>query len=485
MNTIFFIFVKKRAVMQKCFAPCLLVLTLLTAPGMSARAEGEEAFAAVSREEAGAAAGPEQTEDGALAEELESEELYEMKASLGFGLEYNDNIDNSANNQMTDFITHIRPSFSFKRLGGRIEADITYRGDYEFYLQSKDTEEYRHYINALVTGELAENLFFLSVHEDMSQIYRDVSRGEVMDDETLDDLVNRNRFTVSPFFTLRPSERTNLRLGYDFTDIRYSKGQDSGSPKPVSFSNDQYDFNYKKSQSHTVYLHMDHELSDRATFYSGATMTRWIDDNSENLTDQSFNRYTVYLGGAYAFSEDLMFSIKAGPSITEPDEQPSQTRPFVETDLSYVLGRSIFSAFYNTTYEDNPETGGSTRKDSYGVKWHKEFDRSHLTASISYSTFEDEIKTEGQSRNRANTYRPGISYTYDLSERLSCFMRYSATLYERHVEGDHRHYGSYGIKYELSPNDSIGLSHHIRYTDAYRDDSFYTNRVMLDFTHTF
>lgn len=418
---------------------------------------------------------------------FESENIYEMNAALSLGLEYNDNIDEKAHNKTSDMITHVRPSFGFRRIGGRIGADIDYRGDYLFYLQGNDTEEYRHYIDATVTGELVQNLFFLSVNENMQQVYRDISRGEVGDDETTNDLVNRNRLTVSPHFRLRPSERTRLLIGYDFTDVRYSKGlDDDENPRPVSFNRDQYNFNSKKSQQHTVYLQLNHELSDRAVMFTGGSMTRWIDDNEENLTDQSFYRYLAYIGGSYALSEDLSATVKAGPSFSVPDKGSTETRPFVEAALTYAIGRSTFNAFYTTTYEDDADTGSSTQKTQYGFHWNKAFDRSRFFAGFSYNTYEDEVENSRRTQNQGgDTYTPSLRYTYDLSDRLSAFIGYSATLYEDHEKGDHRHDGSYGITYELSGKDKLGLSHRIKYTDVYEGDSYSVNRVMLDFTHIF
>lgn len=418
--------------------------------------------------------------------EPEAEEVYEMNISVTAGLEYNDNIDNQAHNKKSDLITRVQPFFVFKRLGGRITADINYRGNYLFYMQGRDTEEYRHYINATVTGELVENLFFLSIKESMDQVYRDVSLGEVEDEESLNDLINKNRLIISPHFKLRPSERTNLTIGYDFVDLRYSKGIGDEYPKPFAFNSEMYNFNYKKSQSHTVYLQLSHELSERATLFTGGNVTRWIDNDIEdNDIDQSYYRYTIYAGGLYQFSENLSLSVKAGPSFSSPDEQASKTKPFIEANLLYAIGRSTFDIFYKTTYEDNSDTGGSTQKDQYGIRWNKEFDRSNLVTSLSYSTYEDGVERSRRSNDRGDTIRPSIGYTYELSDRLSSFIRYHSTLYVDEEKGNNRHYGRYGIRYELSPKDNLALSHQIRYTDVYNGDSYYTNKVMLDFTHRF
>ncbi len=435
---------------------------------------------------------------GGEAESVEA--VYEMQLSLGTGIEYNDNINDTSKNKTTDFIGHIKPSFYFSREGGRLKADIQYRGDYLFYLMDKDSEEYRHYLDASFTGELVENLFFLTVTESMKQVYDNVTRGDVIDDDYRDQ-VNRNRFTVSPRFAFKPTDRTDLSFGYMFTDTRYSKDYSGTNPKFLSLNSDQYDFNYNKNQDHSVFARVNHELSERAIVWTGVDVVRRIDNSRRSRRnifenwdwmpefyvddgkDMSFYRYMVYVGGQYEFSEDLSARFRVGPSYNKPDEGDTSLRPFIEADVAYAVGRSVFGAAYNTIYEDDVYSGASIRQNQYRIFWNKEFDRARLTTSFSYSTYSEEI---GNSSSRVNNFKPALNLTYDLTDRLSSFARYSAIIYEKRDEGADRQYFTYGLRYALGEESSLQLSHGIRHTEPYgQRGAYFVNRVMIELTHRF
>ena len=433
--------------------------------------------------------------------ESESEALYELKLSLGTGLEYNDNINDSSTRKTTDFISHIKPTLYFSREGGRLKADIQYRGDYQFYLMDKRSEEYRHYLDASFRGELVENLLFLTVTESMKQVYGDVTRGEVLDDDSSRDTVNRNRFTVSPYLALKPTDRTDLSLGYAFTDTRYSRNYSGSSPSFISLNSDQYDFNYNKNQNHNVFARVNHELTDRAIVWTGVDVTRRIDTGrsgdrmlpeywdlapdfyEDEERDLSFYRYMVYVGGQYEFSENLSARLRVGPSYNRPDEGDATLRPFIEMDVTYTDEINQFGIAHNTLYEDDIYSGASIRQSQYRAWWDRTFDRAKLTTSFSYSTYSDEV---GSSSSRSNNFKPSLRWTYDLTDRLSYFTQYSMIFYEKKDEGANRHYLSYGLRYALGEDSVLRLSHMIRHTDSQRSrDAYWVNRVMVELTHQF
>ncbi len=424
--------------------------------------------------------------DSELAEsDTGSDSIYEFKASIGTGFEYNDNINDDANDRVTAFMTHIRPSFSFARLGGRITANINYAGDYTFYLGEKSEPEYIHNIDATVSAEIIQNLFFLDISENMSQVYDNVTKGEFQEGDSLDDAQNRNTFTISPYLSLRPSERANITLGYTFTDTRYSPAQNSKTPSFLSLNGEQYDFSYNVNQSHTGHIKLNYELSERASMYTGGSVTRIIyeDDEETNTT-----RYNFYVGGSYAFSENLKASLEMGPTYSTDDANNSSLSPYVQASLNYNIGRSSFSLSYNTSFEDDPESGDVVHKSSYSFNWRKQYERTRLQVGMAYNTFDTEFGDEASSTSdseQGNTISPIVSLDYELTPRLSTFIKYNGNIYENHKLGEHTHSGSYGLKYQLSDSSTIGLSHRISYTIPYEEDAYINNQVMLDFSYTF
>ncbi len=408
---------------------------------------------------------------------------YELNASIGIGFEYNDNVDNTASNKITSFINTISPQFTFVREGERLKADFTYRGNYEFYLKNNLDPEYSHYLNTSVSANIVEDLFFLDISENMQQVYEDITLGEFVENENDESTRNRNIFTVSPYFTLYPTSRTMLTLGYSFTDTRYSLDPVNQTPSFLSVDSDQYDFRYNVNQRHNFFARLNHELSNKATLYSGASYTLEKHDDKEN-TD--ITRYNFYIGASYQITENLSASLEVGPNYSVPDTGDASLSPYVQASLNYAIGRSVFSFAYNTSFEDDFEAGETVSKSNYSFNFKKQFDRSTLNLGIAYNTYDSAIsyRVGEVSEEQGNTISPTVRFDYSLTPRASIFFHYSGQIYEDRNLGDNTHTGYYGVRYELSENSDIGLSHRVRYVNANDTDSYYTNQIMLDFTYS-
>ncbi len=415
---------------------------------------------------------------------MKSDSIYEFTAAISTGFEYSDNVENSANDTFSAFMTHIRPSFSFQRLGGRITADISYAGKYTFYLQEKSDPDYVHTIDASVTAEVVKNFFFINISESMEQIYEDITRGEFQEGDSDEDTRNRNVITIAPYISLQPTQRTNLTVGYTFTDTRYSESPTGKTPSFLSIDGEQYNFIHDVNQSHNGYFKVNHELSERASIYTGGGVTRTIYQDTE---ETDITRYTLYVGGAYAFSEDLSASIEIGPNYSVADSGDTGFSPYVNASLNYAVGRSVFSLSYKTSFEDDPEENTSVLKSSYDFSWAKSYDRTKISMGIAYNTFETEVDSSnvGENQEEGNTISPRVSLNYELTDRLTTFLNYSGTFYEDHSLGDHKHTGSYGLRYALSENSNVSLTHRIFYTIPQTDSSYWTNQVSVDLAYTF
>ena len=214
-----------------------------------------------------------------------------FEAGIGFGGEYNDNVRETAHNKKTDFITHIKPTLSFSHQGGRITLTGTYRGDYQFYTQGNAQDDYMHYLNLSLSAEVVENLFFIDVMEDLQPVYTNPARGDVIEGDTMMDMVNRNTFVVSPYFRLHFSDRTNARFGYRFTDLRYSEGE--GRHTFIPGLDGEYDFNSRVSLQHALFAEINHALTDRLSLTAGMDVVRYdVEKTRPDEDDQSLTRYS-------------------------------------------------------------------------------------------------------------------------------------------------------------------------------------------------
>ncbi len=424
-----------------------------------------------------------------FADELEtsllgSDPVYEVNAGIGIGFEYTDNKDDESTNQQSAFINHIYPTFSFKREGSRLSANLAYSGDYSIYLQDDIDPEFSHTLDASLTATVIENVFFVTASESMQQIYESLALNELEISADAGDERNQNVITLSPYFSLNPTERTNITFGYTFTDTRYSLGEASENASFLSFNDEQYDFSYNVNQAHNGYFSLNHELTDRASFRMGGAYTRTNYDD-EDETDST--QYNFYLGGSYEFSENFLANFEVGPNYSRTDDGHSSLSPYAQISLNYTLGRSVFSLSYNTSIEDDFDAGKTVNQSSYAISWAKSFDRTQINLGFSYNTYDTQISYAQITdvEEESNTFVPYISFNHELTPRARIFASYNAVISEDKTIGDDTHTASYGLSYDLSEQSTLSLSHSFLYTMPHDEDDYYTNRVMIDLSYRF
>ncbi len=396
----------------------------------------------------------------------------EGTAGIGLAGEFNDNVNESSSGKEADFITHIKPSLSIRHQGGRVLLSASYRGDYQLPMAGKRDEEYFHYLNASILGEIVENLFFLDLREDFQPVYAEAGRGDVIEGDTLQNLVDRNQFSVSPYFMLNFSERSNLRTGYRFIDMRYSEGYDTRGDLLPGFAND---FSSKVSQRHSLFADYAHELSERASLNAGVEAMRLEVQEEAYTPDQDMYRAVAYVGGTWEMAEGVIGSLRFGPNYVVPDQGDSSVKPYVLASLTWDIGRSQFGLSFNVDYTDDPQTGGNYQYTTANAWWRKTFDRSSLRLSAGYNSYEN---AEGPS---SDYFRPALTFSYELSPRLNFFSTITAEVCTGDTNDSDRYYTSTGLKYLLSEESWLSLSYISKSERNMRNSGDYdVNRAMLE-----
>ena len=396
-----------------------------------------------------------------------------FEAGIGFGGEYNDNVGETAHNKKTDFITHIKPTLSFSHQGGRITLTGTYRGDYQFYTQGNAQDDYMHYLNLSLSAEVVENLFFIDVMEDLQPVYTNPARGDVIEGDTMMDMVNRNTFVVSPYFRLHFSDRTDARFGYRFTDLRYSEGK--GRHTFIPGLDGEYDFNSRVSLQHALFAEINHALTDRLSLTAGMDVIRYdVEKTRPGEDDQSLTRYRAYAGGTWEAAEDVVVKVQGGPSYSVRDKGDSKMQPYLNSSVTWQVGNSEFGLSYDIDYYDDPRTGGNNQRTSYGGWWRKSFDRSELRLGLAYNSYDRDDSTD-------EYLRPSFSYRYDLTERLKATVSGTAELSQGSSQYGDTYYANAGLQYELDEKSWIGITYRRKTVDSASNGRAYDiNRVMLE-----
>lgn len=404
---------------------------------------------------------------------------YELRAGIGFAAEYDDNVKETASNRKADFISHVKPQLTLLREGGRLRTDISYRGDYRYYANGNEPDDYSHYLKASLFGEVWENLFFVNIVEDLQPVYRDATRGDIVESDSTRDFVNRNRFTVSPYFRLEPGERTTVTAGYAFTDTRYNEDRNARSSFLPSRKAG-YSYNSRKNRQHNFFVAAEREMTEKLSCTAGVDILLRTSDEERDEKESTLTRYQAYVGGRYEASEDVTLSARAGPAYSSPKNGDARFRPFIDASMAYTPGRTEFTLGYSTDYEDDPDTGESLRRQTYSASAARTFDRASLRLGISRNRYERETGGRSDDDSERKALRPFVFFTYDLSERLSFSARYYANIYENASSGETVHFVSYGPRYLFDEERWVGLTHSVKTGDPRGERSYHVNKVSVE-----
>lgn len=402
------------------------------------------------------------------------------QATFGLGSEYNDNVTETRNGK-GDIVNHVMPGLRYQYEAERVTAKIDYKGDYSYHLMGEAPDNYSHTLDARALLEVVEDRFFLDISENLRPVYRQATRGDLIEGDTRRDQTDQNVFAVSPYFSFRPSERTSLKTGYRFSDIRYADEAQPGSGSRTwlpGWSSGESSMNRNVKQQHDLFGDLEHELSGTVTMLAGYEMTR-----QEAETQQDFYRHRAYVGARYEYAEKSMLRVRTGPMVTETDDGESSARLYYSADLSHALGRQTLTLSSERDYTDDPETGKSILRNlnSAGISFL--FDRSTLNLTLGYAEYESSLQGGGN-----KFWRPGINCTYELTDRLKANAGINAELdagSSSTVTSD-RYYLSTGLHYDLTEAAWLALTYRYKAVDSSDSgSSFAVNRIMLEWGMTF
>jgi hypothetical protein len=194
---------------------------------------------------------------------MHAEARMEITPSITVSGEYNDNVNETRRDTEDDFILILTPGVALTYEARRLDLDLAYTLSYYDYLNDTRGSETAHRLSAFSEIRLTENMVRLELRDTYSQVYRDRTRGEVLEGETLRDQIDQNIFVASPYLNLRPADRTTLRTGYRYTDIWY-RGDDGTD-----------------SQAHTLFADLGYELTARTGLTAAYSYTDLESDDGD------------------------------------------------------------------------------------------------------------------------------------------------------------------------------------------------------------
>lgn len=382
------------------------------------------------------------------------------KASLSVGEEYNDNTGEEKNGK-DDFITTVRPSLSYAREGERLQFQSAYRGDYRYYAKNTEDEEFNHNLNVHALLDAWENFLFLDLTDTYRLVNEDRTRGDALEDDSTQDLVQQNTFTFSPYITPRFGERGLAKIGYAYSNIWYD------------------DSDKDSKNIHRGFVDGDYELTDRISLLSGYSYTQELSD------DETLHRHIAYLGGRYAYAESGSVFLKIGPQYTRyQDRDTSSTSVYWDAGLDHDFGAVQLNFSSGITFDDDPDTG-QTYERRYGtLRLSKVWERTKASVFATLEDYEENsgVEDDGESVRRTVF---GLNISHEITARLTGTLGLSHD-FDDSDENTKRWYANLGLNYALS--EKLNLGGWYRFKDSRSDDEdeeFRVNRVGIQLTYLF
>ncbi|MGX7949446.1 TIGR03016 family PEP-CTERM system-associated outer membrane protein [Oleidesulfovibrio alaskensis] len=396
----------------------------------------------------------------------------DLKAGIGAGGEYNDNVDERAGGR-GDFITHVKPTLGATYEGGRVTGSLLYSGDYQYYKDGTYEDDYNHKLAAQVLVNAVEDFFYISLTDTYSSVYSDARRGEVIEgDETSSSgTVDKNVATLSPYFVLNPDERTQINTGYRLRDVRYAQ-KDDGTNKI----------------SHELFADANREISERLSGLAGYSFTVENAEEDEGSSDD-LTRHRVYVGGTYDYAEDSRISLRFGPSFNEYDKGGSAVEMYYEASLVHTFGSVVGTLGFVQDYQDDPDSGELLLTSTYSAGLTKIFDRATLSLNMQYRESEEAEDSAGDGQDSGSgttrSWRPSLRGTYELSPRATLG---GGLTYESEDAPDgvtDRWYCDASLSYAMQENVTASLTYRYKSVDEAGENPWAANRIMAEVGVTF
>jgi hypothetical protein len=363
-----------------------------------------------------------------------------LRPSLAVSEEFNDNIEETATNKRSDFVTRIQPGGTFHYKSPLWTWDTTYSFEYRNFARNSRDDEYVH--NADLRGNISiiDNFLFLDVSDTYHRVPLDIARDPATVSSLFLNQTDQNIATISPYTLWRLGEKTNLKTGYRYTDTRYwGDGIDR--------------------REHTGFADLSHEVTSKLTLSAGYAFTRLLSQPSQ------YNRHDVSGGFKYEYAEKSFVYGQVGNSWLSFNDGHDSS--FVSWNAGVTHDFNVLVATFETKSQVSIDPlGVSTKEVSYSGSLEKKLQRGAASLSVSYIEFENIETTDANRRNRFSFSGAG---RYEVLQDLTASLSATAERTSRLSPSDtpYRFLGTLGLSYAFKKDLTLGVS----YTYAtYRQD---------------
>jgi len=386
---------------------------------------------------------------------------FEMHPAIAVSEEYTDNVFNSSNDRVDDFITRLMPSVAMGYKSQVLNADLNYMYDYRYYANGTHENNSAHVL--AFNGYLipVENLFYI----DMTDVYERVSLSvtrDVTKESLYADQADRNLAIVSPYFKFKLGEgdRGTLKTGYRYVDTRYF--DDHGVDKI----------------DHVGFLDASYRTTERFWLTTGYVFTHETSDFDD------YDQHLAQGGFRYEYGTNSFVFGQGGYAWTEFDDGHKFNSRFWSGGASHTFDTVTASMSTGVRYDEDPQR--NIIQDNFvKVALENSLQRGAVGIFASY----DEYVLLETDTVQTRKYGVGVHGRHEFTPDLNGRLAVTLEKYEEPIlDGDTRRLLiESGINYQLGNQFTLALSHiYSEYdSDDFAEDNKYVNRGIIELRKTF
>jgi hypothetical protein len=384
---------------------------------------------------------------------------YSFQPSITIGEEYHDNILLDDEETIDDYITRVQPSIKFNYNAPRWDWDVFYGLDFRYYAKNTRSEDITHDLRAKGLIELINEFFFIDINDTFKRESLDVTR----DFETESLFVrqsDRNIFTGSPYFVLRPSSTVSITTGYIFEDVRYD--EEIGVDR----------------RDHIGFVDTAYELSPQFTINGRYSFTQ----EDSDLLD--YDKHDASLGLRYDYKGESHIFLTVGNSWLDFRGADKYSRIFWDAGIIHFFPAFTTSLTSFIDYIKDTE-GGLFRRDSYIFAIDKTSERINYGISLDFTDYRNAVNKVLDTRS----YGVNGNITYKHTPKITGTIVFKADKFEEKLENTYTRRYRPTVKLDYLLLEDLVLSFIYRHVDSsspkIEGNNYKSNRYLVQITKNF
>ncbi|OMH25683.1 hypothetical protein BGP75_24390 [Motiliproteus sp. MSK22-1] len=271
---------------------------------------------------------------------------WKFTPSLELKEDYTSNLDLTATDEESSFITQVLPGFTLTKQGSHLDVNVSYNLQYVDYSSSQGDDATNHLLNAAANSELIDDHLFLDVRASASQQLtsnRNASNGGSVNSSG--SYTDTTTFELSPYWQHRISEDMTAGVRLTYSEVNFDEPATSGSTATSDTSGLDFKvFTETHSSSQKIHwgINLDSQRSD---------LDQTSDNESENIDISVGYRHSAQLDTTLTYGY-------VDNHLDDPTDSTASAGDFWGLSVDWAPSpRTNLSASYNSKLQSANDYG--------------------------------------------------------------------------------------------------------------------------------